>query len=70
LFDERSTPLLKYTVICVFLRRPITGSVTRGKRLVVLCGSRRALDIAIANQRADQRRTLLTTKLADNRPPG
>ncbi|MDP8225980.1 MAG: ATP-dependent RecD-like DNA helicase [Candidatus Lernaella stagnicola] len=44
-------------------RNLLYTAVTRGKRLVVLCGSRRALDIAIANQRADQRRTLLLDKL-------
>jgi len=40
-------------------RNLLYTAVTRGKRLVVLCGSRRALERAVRNDEAQRRRTLL-----------
>jgi exodeoxyribonuclease V alpha subunit len=49
-------------------RNLLYTAVTRGKRLVVLCGSRRALEVAIANDKARTRRTLLGKRLQENTP--
>jgi exodeoxyribonuclease V alpha subunit len=46
-------------------RNLLYTAVTRGKRLAVLCGSRRALERAVANDAAQQRRTLLPQRLAE-----
>jgi exodeoxyribonuclease V alpha subunit len=46
-------------------RNLLYTAVTRGKRLVVLCGSRRALERAVANNTAQQRRTMLGQRLAE-----
>ena len=44
-------------------RNLLYTAVTRGKQLVVLCGSRRALERAVANYTAHQRRTMLRQRL-------
>lgn len=48
----------------VMLRRNLLyTAVTRGRRLVVVCGNRRALRIALDNARLDPRNTLLADRL-------
>lgn len=49
-------------------RNLLYTAVTRGKRLVVLCGSRKALSRAVRNDQAQQRRTLLVKRLEQARP--
>lgn len=46
-------------------RNLLYTAVTRGKELVVLCGSRAALERAVRNDTAQRRRTLLPKRLAE-----
>ena len=49
----------------VMLRRNLLyTAVTRGRRLVCLCGSRRAIRLAVADDRVERRNTLLAMRLA------
>lgn len=49
-------------------RNLLYTAVTRGKRLVVLCGSPRALRRAVTNDEAQTRRTLLVKRLREEKP--
>lgn len=49
-------------------RNLLYTAVTRGKQLVVLCGSRRALRRAVSNDQALRRKTLLTHRLEQEKP--
>ncbi len=49
-------------------RNLLYTAVTRGKRLVVLVGSRKAIDIAVRNAEARHRWTALATRLSRSRP--
>jgi exodeoxyribonuclease V alpha subunit len=51
-------------------RNLLYTAVTRGKRLVVLCGSRRALERAVQNDTALRRKTMLRAWLLDPRVVG
>jgi exodeoxyribonuclease V alpha subunit len=46
-------------------RNLLYTAVTRGKRLAVICGSRRALERAVANDAAQRRQTLLPKRLGE-----
>jgi exodeoxyribonuclease V alpha subunit len=50
-------------------RNLLYTAVTRGKRLVVLIGDRRALGAAVRNRSTERRHTLLAERLAEGRPP-
>jgi len=49
-------------------RNLIYTAITRGKRLVVIVGSKRAMAIAIRNNRIDRRFTLLENRLSRMKP--
>jgi exodeoxyribonuclease V alpha subunit len=44
-------------------RNLLYTGITRGKRLVILVGSKRALAIAVKNNTIDERHTMLTERL-------
>jgi exodeoxyribonuclease V alpha subunit len=50
-------------------RNLLYTAVTRGKRLVVLVGTRRALEIAVRNDRTAQRYTRLMERLREGGAP-
>jgi exodeoxyribonuclease V alpha subunit len=50
-------------------RNLLYTAVTRGKRLVVLVGSRRALSLAVRNGRTAERHTGLADRLRSPAPP-
>jgi len=50
-------------------RNLLYTGMTRGKRLVIVVGSKRALAIAVKNNKIEQRHTQLAGRLRDDRPP-